>query len=84
MTKFTAAKVQHQGVTFAVVTVREHVLNSQTETDNTIKAMAVAMRCPLIVLIDPSFRRVRGNRQDVVDFVAKIDLRRLPWAEWTV
>ena len=84
MTKFTAALVREQNVTFAVVTVKDHVLNSQTESDNTIRAMAVAMRCPLIVLIGQSNRRLRGNRRDVVDFVAKIDLSRLPWKEWTV
>lgn len=84
MTAFTAALVKEQGITFAVVMAKDHVLNSQTESDMLIMAMAVSMRCPLIVLMGESNRRLRGNRQDVVRFVANLHPSRLPWRKWTV
>lgn len=84
MTTFTAALVREQGVTFAVIMAKDHVLNSQTESDNLIRTMAVSMRCPLIVLMGESNRRLRGNRRDVVQFVANLHPARLPWKKWTV
>ena len=83
MPKMTAALTKVQNTTFAVVMVKNHVLDSPSESDNVIRAAANLLRCPLIVLIGESNRKLRGSRQDVVNFVAKIDTARLPWKTWT-
>lgn len=84
MTTFKAALVREQNVTFAVVLVKDHVLNSPSTSDDLIRSVSVAMRCPLVVLMGESNRKLRGNRQDVVNFVARVHPSRLPWKNWTI
>lgn len=84
MTTFKAALVREQNTTFAVVLVKDHVLNSPSTADNLIRSAIVALRCPLVVLMGESNRKLRGNRQDVVNFVARVHPSRLPWKTWTI
>lgn len=84
MAQMTAALVREQGVTFAVAIVKNHVLSSSATADQTIRAVSHALGCPLVVLMGESNRRLRGNRQDVVNFVSRIDPSRLPWRKWTI
>ena len=84
MATMTAALVREQGVTFAVAVVRNHVLNSPQSADQTIRAVSQALDCPLVVLMGESNRKLRGNRQDIVSFVSRLDPARLPWRKWNV
>jgi hypothetical protein len=54
MTQLTAAIVKEQNVTFAVAIMKDHVLNSPSTSDRQIQAVASALRCPLVVLMDKS------------------------------
>lgn len=84
MATFEAALVREQNVNFAVVVVKDHVIDNQTESSKMISLMARTMRCPLVVLMGETNRRLRGNRQDVVRFVANLHPSQLPWKKWTV
>ena len=84
MTTLTAALVREQGVTFAVALMKDHVLDNPMLADQQIRAVAAALGCPLVVLMGEGNRRLRGNRRDVVDFVASIHPSRLPWKEYRI
>lgn len=84
MAQMTAALVREQGVTFAVVLVKNHVVLSQQQSSETIRSASVALGCPLVVLMGETNRKLRGNRNDVVRFVANLHPSRLPWKKWTV
>lgn len=84
MAKMTAALVREQGVTFAVVLVKNYVLNSPTTADQMIQSVSAALRCPLVVLMGESNQKLRGNRRDVVNFVSKVHPSRLPWKEYDI
>ncbi|MCA0848352.1 hypothetical protein [Salipiger thiooxidans] len=84
MPQMTAALVREQGVTFAVVIVKNHVLNSPASADQMIRAASMALGCPLVVLMGETNQRLRGNRRDVVNFVSKIHPSRLPWKKWNI
>jgi len=84
MAQMTAALVREQGVTFAVALVKNHVLNSPASADEMIRSVSVALGCPLVVLMGESNRKLRGNRKDVVDFVARLHPSQLPWKKWTI
>lgn len=84
MPTFNAALVKEQGVTFAVVTVKDSVISNQAESQRLIQALAISLRCPLIVLMGERNYRLLGNRRDVVRFVSSIDPASLPWRRWTV
>lgn len=82
MAKMTAALVKEQGVTFGVVLVKDHVVTSQHQSNQMIQAASHALGCGLIVLMGETNNRLRGNRQDVVNFVANLHPSQLPWREW--
>ena len=82
MANLTAAVVREQGVTFAVAIMQDWVLTNPQEADRQIPAVAHALGCPLVVLMGERNGQLRGNRRDVVDFVASIDPARLPWCDY--
>jgi hypothetical protein len=84
MAQLHAALVREQNVTFAVAMMKDHVLNNPSIADQQIQAVAAALGCPLVVLMGERNRKLRGNRKDVVDFVARIDPSQLPWRKYTV
>ena len=84
MTTLTAALVTEQNVTFAVALMKDHVLNNPSLADEQIQAVALALGCPLVVLMGERNNKLRGNRRDVVDFVASIHPSRLPWRKYNL
>lgn len=84
MSKLIGAVIREQGVTFAVALVKNHVVNSQTKSDEMIQYARRCLGCPLIVLLGESSRTVRGNRRDVVDFVSNLHRSQIPWKEYTL
>ena len=84
MAQLTAALVREQGVTFAVAMMKDHVLNDPNLSSQMIRSVGAALGCSLVVLMGERNRRLRGNRNDVVQFVSRTDPARLPWRKWSV
>lgn len=84
MSQLHAAIVREQNITFAVAMMKDHVLNSPATADEQIQAVASALGCHLVVLMGERNRKLRGNRKDVVDFVARIHPSRLPWKKYQI
>lgn len=84
MARMTAALVREQGVTFAVVMVKNHVLDNPTTADQVIQAAGASLGCSLVVLMGESNRKLRGSRRDVVNFVSKLHPSRLPWRKYDI
>lgn len=82
MPRLTAALIREQGVTFVVALMKNHVLDNPSLADDQIRALALHFGCPLVVLMGESNHRLRGNRQDVVDFVANLHPSRIPWKQF--
>lgn len=83
---FEAALVREQGQTFAVVVVRQGIIDNTTEADNARASFAPAFNHVPVVLMEQGFRgrpRYYG-RPDIVRFLANIDFRRLPWKKWSL
>jgi len=84
--QFDGALVKEQGVTFAIVIVKPHVLNSSDREDvrDSFRRF-FPMGVPLILMAQDS----RGiptyhGRTDIVKFLANSDHRRIPWKRYTV
>jgi hypothetical protein len=75
------ALVKEQGVTFAVVIVKSHVVNSpnREEARNSFRPY-FPLGIP-IILMSQDTRGVPTyhGKEDIVRFLASIDHRRLPW-----
>lgn len=83
------AIVHEQGVTFAIVIVKEYVTSSSSEAASTRVAFQSRIRdfrgIPLVLASQDS----RGvfeyqGRRDIIDFLASIDASRIPWKEYTL
>lgn len=82
---FQAALVREQGQTFAVVAVRQGIIDNTSEAKIAQATFAPAFNHVPIILMEQGFRgrpRYYG-RTDIVRFLANIDFRRLPWKKWT-
>jgi hypothetical protein len=83
---FQGAVVREQGVTFGIVVVQGHVLNSSSEGDNMRRFGRQAFGPMPIVLMAQNSHGVPTyqGRKDIVNFLASIDFRRIPWKEYSV
>jgi hypothetical protein len=77
--------VEEQGVKFAVVLVKKHVVDSQTEANNTIQSLSAYFPGLPVVLAAQDGKGVFTyyGKQDISRFLASIDPTRIPWSEYT-
>jgi hypothetical protein len=84
--KFQGAVIKEQCVTFAVVVVKKHILDSPVQSNDTISSFRRFFPGLPITLMAQDSRGValyRGERQDIVKFLASVPLRAIPWKEYT-
>jgi hypothetical protein len=84
--KFQGAVIKEQGVTFAVVIVKKHVLNSSIEADRTIQSFQPLFPGMPIVLMAQGSNGTPTyyGRRDISQFMASVPLSAIPWQEYTV
>lgn len=80
------AVIKEQGVTFAVVIVKEHVLNSPSEADRTIRAFEPIFPGLPVVLMAQDYQGVPTyyGRPDISKFMASVPMSQVPWKRYTV
>jgi hypothetical protein len=81
-----AALVKEQGVTFAVVPVKPHILDSPAARDQTIGGLQPLWPAAEIVLMaqDGQGRPKYFGRRDIVSFLIESPVEALPWGRWTI
>lgn len=84
--KFQGAVVKEQGVTFAIVIVKQHIINSITERKNIQNSFSRFFTDMPIILMAQDFNGVPTyyGRNDIVKFLANIHVSQIPWKEYTV
>ncbi|QFY42230.1 hypothetical protein F6R98_05990 [Candidatus Methylospira mobilis] len=83
--KLQGAVIKEQGQTFAIIIVKSHVINSQTESQEAARAFSVYFPGMPVTLMAQDSRGVptyRG-RKDIVNFLANIHMSQIPWREYT-
>ena len=85
-TTFQGAIVTEQGVTFAVVIVKPHVVDSPSLAKDVISAFRPIFGYMPVVLMAQDFsgRATYYGRSDIVDFLAGISPSSIPWKEFTL
>jgi len=84
--KFQGALIKEQGVTFGIVIVKPHVLNSSSEADS-MRGFGVRAFGPVpIILMAQNARGIPTylGRRDIVNFLAKVPMQAIPWREYTL
>lgn len=78
---FDAALVREQGVTFAVVAVKNHVVASASSRSEAASTFGLSFPGVPIVLMaqDGRGRPTYWGRRDIVRFLARVAVGALPW-----
>lgn len=84
--QFDGAVIREQGVTFAIVVVKSHVLNTTLEANRTLSSFAPAFPGMPIVLMaqDSRGRPTYYGRRDITNFLSHISPARIPWKRYTI
>ena len=79
------AVIKEQGVTFAVVIVKPHVLNTQQSAAQAIANFGTYFPGMPIVLMAQNGRGTPTymGRRDIVKFLSGISMSRIPWKRYT-
>ena len=83
--QFEGAVIREQGVTFALVVVKQHVLSNSQQANEAIRSFgSVFPQMPVVLVAqDPSGRPTYFGRRDISQFMAKVPLRAIPWKRYT-
>ncbi|MBU8541993.1 hypothetical protein [Falsiroseomonas tokyonensis] len=84
--RFHGAIIREQGVTFAVVVVRRHVLDNNFEADKTAASFRQAFPGMPVALMaqDHCGNPTYYGRPDISRFLAGVPLGAIPWREYTL
>lgn len=84
--QFEGAVIREQGVTFAVVIVRQHILDQSAQANDAIRAMQPAFPGLPVVLMAQNARGVPTyyGRRDISSFLANTPVRAIPWRRYTI
>jgi hypothetical protein len=82
--RFDGAIIKEQNVRFGIAIVESRVLNTP-EANKSIMAFQQILGVAPVVLMAQNSRGVPTyyGRRDIVDFLAHIDMRRIPWRTYT-
>ncbi|MBC8136638.1 MAG: hypothetical protein H8F28_12180 [Fibrella sp.] len=84
---FEGAVVKEQGITFAIVIVKPHVVQSPFEATRFINGFgARAFPGMPVVLMAQNYRGVPTyyGRRDIVNFLANTVVAAIPWRQYTI
>ncbi len=83
--RFQGAAIKEQGVTFAIVLVKYHVVNNRIDAGKMIQNFQPVFPGIPIVLMgqDSSGRPYYFGREDIVKFLSKVPISAIPWKWYT-
>ncbi|MBL7723061.1 MAG: hypothetical protein JNK27_02885 [Chitinophagaceae bacterium] len=84
--QFEGAVIKEQGVTFAIVIVKPHVLNNSIQAQNARSSFSgIFPGVPIILMAqDSSGRATYQGRPDIVRFLTHVSPSRIPWKRYTL
>ena len=84
--QFEGAVVREQGVTFAVVVVKKHIVDNATEARSAIRSFSPVFPGLPVVLMgqDTRGRATYFGRPDIARFLSHISPGRIPWRQYTL
>lgn len=85
MEKIQGAVIKEQDVTFAIVIVKQHILQSQSESQKAAQAFIPYFPgLPIILMAQDSYGTpTYWGRKDIVNFLANIHISQIPWKEYS-
>lgn len=84
--RFEGAVIEEQGVTFAVVIVKQHIVSISSEANDAIASFQPLFPGIPVVLMAQDSRGTPTyyGRRDIAGFMANVPPSAIPWKEYTV
>lgn len=84
--KLQGAVIKEQGITFAILIVKENVMHSQHLADEALASARGLFRPHPTVLMSQNYRGRPEfyGRKDIVKFLANVPIETIPWKEYTI
>ena len=83
--RFQGAVIREQGVDFAIIIVKPHVLQCQSDSEQMISAWRVRFGVPVVLMAqDGQGKPTYLGRPDIVRFLSRVPLRAIPWREYSL
>lgn len=84
--QFEGAVIREQGVSFAVVIVKKHILDNRIRADAAIRSFGPAFRDMPVLLMaqDARGRPSYYGRPDISRFLANVPLGAIPWRRYSL
>ncbi len=81
---FEGAVIREQGVTFAVVIVKKHVMDNRLEAQDAIQAFSPLFPGLPLVLMAQDYQGTPSyfGRTDLVRFLSHVPLNAIPWKRY--
>lgn len=83
--KFQGAVLKVRGVTFAIVIVRNHVIENSFEADTTSRSFQKVFPGIPVVLMAQDFGKASFyGRDDIVGFLNDVPVKTIAWKEYSI
>lgn len=84
--QFEGAVLREQGVTFAIVVVKRHIVDNRAEAQSAIRSFSPVFPGVPVVLMaqDSSGRATYFGRPDITRFMSHVSPSRVPWKRYTL
>jgi len=84
--QFQGSIITEQGITFAIISVKQHIVNNKSESEKIILAFTpIFPNIPIILMaFDSIGRATYFGRKDIVNFLVGVPIQNIPWKEYTV
>jgi hypothetical protein len=83
--RIQGAVIREQGQTFAVVVVKQHVVQNSLEAADAIRSFLPVFPVPVVLMAqDSRGRATYYGRPDIARFMASVPLHAIPWREYSV
>jgi hypothetical protein len=81
----TGAVIREQGVKFAVVIVKPHVLANSTEAAEAVAGLTPAFGVPVVLMAqDSRGRPTYFGRRDLSQFMSRVRVNAIPWRHYSI
>jgi hypothetical protein len=85
--EFTGSVIKEQGITFAVVIVKKHILDNKSEATEIVRNLQARVFPGLPVVLmaqDTNGTPTYYGRSDIAKFLASIHPSRIPWKKYSM
>ncbi len=81
---FQGSVIKEQGMTFAIVVVRQDTINNEDEANNTIELFTQFFELPVVLMAQNDGTPLYFGKEEFVTILKPIPLEKIPWQKYSI